>query len=391
VDLTQQPGHVLFITGEYPPMPGGVGAYTAEVATALVKRGWRVSVLTSVGAQVRAALSSDVTVYPVMQRWRWHVLGDGVQWAREIEADWLHVQYQTAAFGMHPAINMAPAWWQRQGIRVAWTYHDILVPYLFPKAGSWLRRWVTDLPARVCDLTITTNAGDQAHLAPLARNLATIPIGSNIHAHLLTPAERQARRAQRGYGSEDVVVGYFGFLNRSKGGLDLIETVARLLPDLPTLHLLMIGEQVGASDPSNYAYLQEVQEAIRVHGLADRVLWTGYQPDAEVSADLAACDLLLMPYLDGASLRRGTLMAGLAHGCATITTTPSAPIPELVEGRDLLYVPPGDIEAAAAAVRNLVHDPARMAMLRRNALAVSHLFSWQGIAEAHEQLYLARR
>jgi glycosyltransferase involved in cell wall biosynthesis len=390
VNLTQQPGHILFITGEYPPMPGGVGAYTAEVATALVARGWRVSVLTSVGAQASAALSSDVTVYPVMQHWRWHVLGDGVQWAQKIKADWLHVQYQTAAFGMHPAINIAPAWWQRQGIRAAWTYHDILVPYLFPKAGSWLRRWVTDLPARVCDLTITTNAGDQCHLAPLARNLATIPIGSNIHAHLLTPAERQARRAQRGYAQEDVVIGYFGFLNRSKGGLDLVQTMARLLPDLPTLHLLMIGEQVGASDPSNYAYLQEVKEAIRVHGLEDRVLWTGYQPDTEVSADLAACDLLLMPYLDGASLRRGTLMAALAHGCAIVTTTPSAPIPELVEGRDLLYVPPGDIEAAAAAVRNLVHDRARMAMLRHNALAVSKLFSWQGIAEAHEQLYLAR-
>ena len=49
--LSQQPGHILFVTGEYPPMPGGVGAYTAELAAALVGRGWQVSVLTSRGAQ----------------------------------------------------------------------------------------------------------------------------------------------------------------------------------------------------------------------------------------------------------------------------------------------------------------------------------------------------
>jgi glycosyltransferase involved in cell wall biosynthesis len=303
-------------------------------------------------------------------------------------ADWLHVQYQTGAFAMHPAINVAPAWWRRQGLRVAWTYHDILVPYLFPKAGSFLRRWVTDLPARQCDLTVATNAGDYQHLAPLARNLVNIPIGSNIPTRLLSDTERQARRRQRGYGEDDIVIGYFGFLNRSKGGLDLVETAARLLHDLPTLRLLMIGEQVGASDASNYAYLQEVKGAIARHGLESRVTWTGFLEDAEVSADLAACDLLLMPYLDGVSLRRGTLMAGLAHGCAIVTTTPQTPIRELVDGRDLIYVPPGDIDAAAAAVRRLVNDRALLAGLRTHALATSAAFTWRGIAQAHERAYL---
>ena len=388
--ISQQPGHILFITGEYPPMAGGVGAYTAELAAALVDRGWQVSVLTSPGAKSVPPRSTPVTVYPVMKRWGWNLLRDGVHWARETGADWLHVQYQTAAFRMHPAINLAPCWWQRQGLRVAWTYHDILVPYLFPKAGERLRRWVTDRPAVTCDLTIATNAGDEQHLAKVARRLATIPIGSNIQARILTPAERQARRAERGYDNDDIVVGYFGFLNRSKGGLVLVDTIARLLPELPTIQLLMIGEQVGASDPSNYAYLQEVKAAIHAHGLAARVTWTGHQLDAEVSADLAACDLLFMPYLDGASLRRGTLMAGLAHGCAIITTTPTGPIPELVGGRDLLYVPPQDAEASATALLDLVRNPRKMATLRQNARAASAAFTWEGIAEAHERLYLAR-
>ena len=48
--MPQEAGHLLFVTGEYPPMIGGVGAYTAELGAALVARGWRVSVLTRVEA-----------------------------------------------------------------------------------------------------------------------------------------------------------------------------------------------------------------------------------------------------------------------------------------------------------------------------------------------------
>ena len=107
-----------------------------------------------------------------------------------------------------------------------------------------------------------------------------------------------------------------------------------------------------------------------------------------VSADLNACDLLLMPYLDGASTRRGTLMAGLAQGCALVTTTPTVPIPELVDGRELLYVPPGDVEATVGAVLRLVRTPGLIATLGQNARQAAAAFTWEGIAEAHGRLYL---
>ena len=149
----------------------------------------------------------------------------------------------------------------------------------------------------------------------------------------------------------------------------------------------MIGEQVGASDPTNQAYLQEVKRTIEVLGLTERVQWTGHQDDAGVSADLGAIDLLLMPYLDGASLRRGTLMAGLAHGCAIVTTLPQGPLPELVDGRDLLYVPPDDAPAAAAALVRLATDEALCQRLRDGARRQSRHFTWAAIAQTHLRYY----
>jgi glycosyltransferase involved in cell wall biosynthesis len=76
-------------------------------------------------------------------------------------------------------------------------------------------------------------------------------------------------------------------------------------------------------------------------------------------------------------------MAGLAHGCAVVTTTPQEPLPELVDGRDLLYVPAEDEGAAAEAVLRIANDQPLAATLRRQALAASAQFAWPGIARTH--------
>lgn len=371
-------------------MRGGVGAYTAELAQALVMAGSKVSVLTS--RQATGDITGDITVHPIVERWDWRIWQQTARLAQQIGATWLHVQYQTAAFAMHPAINLAPdywRYWRRQPFRVAWTYHDLLVPYLFPKAGARLRRWITERPTHASHLIITTNEGDRQGLAAGAQQapLVKIPIGSNIHVHAITPDERARVRGAHGYSEKTVVLGYFGFLNRSKGGLTLIQTLYELVQQGVDAHLLMIGERVGASDPTNYAYFQAVEALIRQLHVENRVQWTGHLADAEVSRALQLVDLLFMPYLDGASLRRGTLMAGLAHGCAIVTTTPQSPLPELVDGRDLLYVPPEDAQAATQAIHQIIQQPTLRAALVTNARRQSEQFTWTAIAQQHVAHY----
>ncbi|HMN30628.1 MAG TPA: glycosyltransferase, partial [Caldilineaceae bacterium] len=228
-----------------------------------------------------------------------------------------------------------------------------------------------------------TNEGDRIALAGRTPNLAKIPIGSNIEGKQYSAEECRQRRARYVDDDDALVVGYFGFLNRSKGGLTLVQTLDRLVQAGQNAHLLMIGEGVGVNDPTNSAYLTEVRALIQQRNLDDRVHWTGRETDEEVSRDLCSCDVLLMPYVDGASLRRGTLMAGLAHGCALVTTTPQEPLPELVDGRDLLYVPAENEGAAAEAVLRIATDQSLAERLRRQAWAASAQFGWPGIARSH--------
>jgi glycosyltransferase involved in cell wall biosynthesis len=181
-----------------------------------------------------------------------------------------------------------------------------------------------------------------------------------------------------GYGPGDTVWAYFGFLNESKGGETLIRALAR---SRPPAHLLMIGGRVGSSDPTNQAYANRIESLIAELGLSARVRWTGYIPRAQVSAALLSADAVLLPYRDGISFRRGSLHAALAHGRPIISTHPSVPLPELVDGGNVLLVPPDDPEALSEAAHRLHRDPGLARTIGQGASTLSRQFTWAHIAE----------
>jgi glycosyltransferase involved in cell wall biosynthesis len=210
-----------------------------------------------------------------------------------------------------------------------------------------------------------------------------IPIGSNIPVQLPAGYDRTAWRARYGIASDDFLLAYFGFLNASKGGETLICALHKLAIERPAginPHLLMVGGQVGSSDPTNRAYLHRVESLTERLGLGPRVQWTGFTPSEEVSANLRAADVCVLPYRDGASFRRGSFMAALAHGLPIVSTQPRVPLPELRDGESLLLVRSEDPDVLAAAVARLALDPALQRRLSNGAVELSRQFTWDRIA-----------
>lgn len=363
------------ITGEFPPLAGGVGDYSHELARALAEQDAEVHVLTDV--RCAGQLAAGFNLHPVIRRWSFPALWDIRALARQLRLDWLNVQYQAAAFGLGAPIHFLP---DIAGAPSIVTFHDLRLPYLFPKAGP-LRPWAVTHLARSARGAVATDPADEAELRRRGvRQVAHIPIGSNIAPEPPPGYDRARWRAAHGVGERDFLLGYFGFLNHSKGGDVLVQAVAALVERRAPVRLVLIGGAAGASDPTDAAFAAQVERLIRRHGLENRLQRTGFVPTPEVSAHLLACDAVVLPYRDGASLRRGSLMAALAHGCAVVTTRPAASVAELREGENVRLVPPDSPEALVLAISALLDAPDLRARLGAQARATAAQFGWGAIA-----------
>jgi glycosyltransferase involved in cell wall biosynthesis len=237
--------------------------------------------------------------------------------------------------------------------------------------------------ARSAAGVIVTDPADEAELAARGgvRHLVRIPIGSNIAPRPPEAYDRAAWRAQAGVRPDELLLGYFGFLNESKGGDTLISALAILQDRKARVKLALIGGEAGASDATDAAFAARVDKMIARYDLGDRIIRSGYVPAEAVSGWLLACDAVVLPYRDGASFRRGSLQAALAHGCPIITTEPRQPLPELRDGDNVRLVPPESAPALVLAVTQLLDAPEVRARLGQGALRLAEQFRWPSIAE----------
>ena len=367
------------ITGEYPPMQGGVGAFTHELARALTAQGHELFVFTDYRAG-DIQHNSHIHVTADAHSWGWGTLGRIRRWSEAQHLDVVNIQYQAAAFKMAAFVHILPM--RLNDVCVVATFHDLLVPYLFPKAGPLRYQAVLTL-ARSSDGVIVTNRGDRERLAAekVVANLEHIPIGSNITPNPPPDYNRAVWRAALGFQPADIVVGYFGFLNASKGIDTLLQGVRIARNNNLPVKLLMIGGRTGTSDPANIVYAREVDTMVEDLDLIDHIRWTGFVDDSAVSGHLLAADLIALPYRDGVSFRRGSLMAALAHGCPIITTHTEIDMPELIGDHHARLIPPDSPTTLAIAIEDLADNPDLCQQMGQNARELAHQFTWESIAE----------
>jgi glycosyltransferase involved in cell wall biosynthesis len=208
-----------------------------------------------------------------------------------------------------------------------------------------------------------------------------------------------------GADDETFLVGYFGFLNPSKGVPTLLEAIGQLATQTPErpVRLAMIGAETGVSNPTDLAQARTVHDTIEHEHLAERIVRTGYLAPPDLSATLLACDAIALPFLDGASARRGTLMAALAHGLPIVSTLPARQSPvagpatvwlgsgpgaaSVRDGEAILLVPPDDASALAVALGRLRDDVALRSRLAAGAREVAARISWPSLAEETLRIY----
>ncbi len=392
------PTSVCLITGEYPPAVGGIADYTASLARSLQGEGMTVSVYTTLAAGDPVGEPDGIRILGT-PGWGIGSIRAVAKAVASTRAEIVHLQYQAAAFAMSPALLALPHLLRAHG-RTAFitTFHDLRPPYLFPKAGP-LRHWFNYGLIGASDAVVFTDASDLTRAHP-RRPAAWIPIGSSISP----PAEidRDAARQRFGIAPDEAVVASFGFVNASKGLETLLRSADRLVRGGVPLRLLLIGDETGTSDPRNQKTAATVRALAGSLELGERVIRTGLLAPGDVSTALAAADLAALPYVDGASLRRSSLLTCLAHGLPVVTTRPAAAARLTAEDRVALFddpaafhispdvvaiVPREDDAALARELYRLLNDPARAERLGAAGKELAGRLDWASIGQATRQVY----
>jgi glycosyltransferase involved in cell wall biosynthesis len=231
--------------------------------------------------------------------------------------------------------------------------------------------------ARTSDAVIAADSRDLQSLGGPSPRHHQVPIGPNVPCCPPLDYDRDAFRARLGLEPEDPAVVYFGLLNASKGLEVLLDTFERVLAQRPRARLLLLGGQAGASDPTDRYTAARLRPRLRRLGV--RVIQPGWLPTTDLSAYLLAADVALLPYRDGASGRRGSLIACAEHGLPIVSTKPTA-----AEVAPYLEAKRPDPAALAEVVLQVLAEPMR---LRASSRALAERMSWSRIAADHDQIY----
>lgn len=160
----------------------------------------------------------------------------------------------------------------------------------------------------------------------------------------------------------------------AKGITYLVGAFPRVLEHFSDARLVLVGDGPLGED---------LKAQARALGIADRVIFTGFRPDAEAFVQLFTVSAV-------PSLEEGignVAIESIAGGVPVIASREGG-LPEVVsEGRSGLLVPPGDSVKLAAAILRVLEEPFLLDQLRQGCREEAARFSIDTYTARLEQLY----
>jgi len=238
------------------------------------------------------------------------------------------------------------------------------------------------LVPNLADRFILVSNFQREHLRRSGVDVSRMPILYNPidTARLAPSSEARARfRASLGITDSEILVGYVGRMVRDKGIFTLLQASEALLEAAPQMKLLWVGDGVDLQELRVRADWQAQRERHLFHG------WVG-----DMKGVYTALDVVVVPSEYAEPFGRVSVEA---QACGTaVVCSDAGGLPEtLVPGTSGLIARQGDPAYLAAAILELVREPARR---RRLGLAGRQFacanFSLEHIGQDFEELLADR-
>jgi glycosyltransferase involved in cell wall biosynthesis len=358
------------ITPEYPPQPGGVSDYTAQVAQGLAEDGEEVHVwCPGVKAGATDVSRTEGTVH--VHRDLGQVTPDdlkavGEQLDRFPAPRRILVQYVPHGYGRRSMNVPFCTWlWQRaakHGDSLEIMVHEAFLNF----EGSWRQYGAAAVHRLMTVILLRAATRVWVSIPECERRWKSytfgrsvpfqwLPVPSNIGVDRDETAVEIIRRRYAPEGA--LLLGHFGTYGLPVLSVlqPIVLQLAREIPDLPVLlmglHSREFRDHLIALEPSFES---------RLHA-------TGPLDPESLSHHIAACDLLIQPYPDGATTRRTSLMVGLEHGKPIVTTASEVTEPLWAQSGAVGITPSGDADEFVKLSHQLLRDPAERARLSHAA------------------------
>jgi glycosyltransferase involved in cell wall biosynthesis len=353
-----------------PPQLDGIGDYCSYLSGSLSGRA-RLGILTVEGHEHTSI--PDIDIKGVFTPGRRKSVDRIAEVVLADRPDWLILQFNQFSYGrwgLNPFLpGVLRSIQKGSRVRIAVMFHEDFVPqttWKFRIMRIW-QKWQFKQLGSIADVvffSIDPWVKKYSGWFP-GKPVVHLPVGANLPRTAMSRAEARERL---GISDQTLVIGLFG----SSGGSRMLDRVKVAVETAKENDRDVMLLYMGA----NGAVIRQLVSGIRV--VAEGPLLAD-----EVSRRLHAVDIYLAPFADGVSTRRGSMMAGLQHGLATVGT-----LGELTDdmlrkehGRSILLADVSSVEEFAAQVRRLAGDAALRDQLGRAAQELyDRCFDWEPIA-----------
>jgi glycosyltransferase involved in cell wall biosynthesis len=237
---------------------------------------------------------------------------------------------------------------------ILWTIHSVeFLPVRVAREPLWLHqlkrdatrlgyRWLSKYVDGFIAVSDKVRSAILSQIGPAGDKLFTIRNGVDIQ-RFSTPGNKTALCNNLGIATNSVLIATVGRLTTAKGHRYLIDAVKPVVSRFPEVHFIIIGD--GELQKELGVQVEKTGVAGYVHFLGTR---------ANVSNLLASSDLFVLPSLwEGLSM---ALLEAMAAAKPIVSTAAAGTIEVMIPGKTGLLVSPGDSQALAEGITELLSD-----------------------------------
>lgn len=364
---------LVFLTRNYPTTICGVGDHTQHLVQQMRQRGVEVSVICF--ADQKATLLQDDNVFPVVQKWNAKGVHTVVDVVKQIEPDWIIVQYVPHAFnakGLPFATLLLYNALTRLKGPILTVFHEVKIRperQLKTKILSFFQEQIAFQLSKMSSKVVTSIDFYADYLKDFAQKMTVIPISSNILPIEVSDKVKQSLQKKYEIAQDAQVICTFGDRDISS----YIAAFDKLKSDYPRLIWLICGKN---STPSV------------ILNSRDYIRYVGKMSAENIYRHLALGDVFFMPDdinadgEGGTSNKSGSLACAYSLGIPIVGTKGDLNNCLLKDGKNIILTDIMDTDTLYKALKSGFNSKALALELGHNArqLYDNHL-RWEAVAE----------